>query len=73
MKILISCAMYESPVCQNISIKNGSYTMKIIKRSGKEVVFDRRKIVSAIERANTEVAEKYRLSGEQINRIDTCP
>ena len=70
MKILISCAMYESPVCQNISIKNGSYTMKIIKRSGKEVVFDRRKIVSAIERANTEVAEKYRLSGEQINRIE---
>ena len=44
--------------------------MKIIKRSGKEVVFDRRKIVSAIERANTEVAEKYRLSGEQINRIE---
>ncbi|HAE44220.1 MAG TPA: anaerobic ribonucleoside-triphosphate reductase [Lachnospiraceae bacterium] len=44
--------------------------MKIIKRSGIEVVFDGRKIVSAIERANTEVAEKYRLSGEQINRIE---
>ena len=32
--------------------------MKIIKRSGKEMVFDGRKIVAAIERANTEVAER---------------
>ncbi len=70
MKISISCALYERPVYHNISIKDGSYTMKIIKRSGIEVVFDGRKIVSAIERANTEVAEKYRLSGEQINRIE---
>ena len=70
MKISISCALYERPVYHNISIKDGSYTMKIIKRSGIEVAFDGRKIVSAIERANTEVAEKYRLSGEQINRIE---
>ena len=44
--------------------------MKIIKRSGKEMVFDGRKIVAAIERANTEVAEKLRLNGDQISYIE---
>ena len=44
--------------------------MKIIKRSGKEMVFDGRKIVAAIERANTEVSEKLRLNGDQISYIE---
>ena len=44
--------------------------MKIIKRSGKEMVFDGRKIVAAIERANTEVAERLRLNGDQISYIE---
>ncbi len=44
--------------------------MKIIKRSGKEMVFDGRKITAAIERANKEVSEKMRLSNSQIRDIE---
>ena len=44
--------------------------MKIIKRSGKEMIFDGRKITAAIERANKEVSEKMRLSKSQIKDIE---
>ncbi len=44
--------------------------MKIIKRSGKEMIFDGRKITAAIERANKEVSEKMRLSNSQIKDIE---
>lgn len=45
--------------------------MKIIKRSGSEVLFDREKIVLAIRKANNrqEVNEKERLTEAQINSI----
>ena len=43
--------------------------MKIIKRSGKEVVFDIDKIIVAITKANNEVSEAERLSEEQINEL----
>ncbi len=43
--------------------------MKIIKRSGAEVAFDRGKIVAAIEKANAQVSESKRLSESQINSI----
>ena len=43
--------------------------MKIIKRSGQEVVFDITKIVAAVEKANKEVLETERLSPEQIKEI----
>ncbi len=43
--------------------------MKIIKRSGAEVVFDRNKIAAAIEKANAQVDEPDRLSEKQINSI----
>ena len=43
--------------------------MKIIKRSGEEVVFDREKIVRAIEKANNLVEPQKRLSENQIHSI----
>ncbi len=43
--------------------------MKIIKRSGKEVVFDIEKIIVAIRKANNEVSETERLSEEQIQEL----
>ncbi|MBQ6565597.1 MAG: anaerobic ribonucleoside-triphosphate reductase, partial [Treponema sp.] len=43
--------------------------MNIIKRSGAEVLFDRRKIVRAIEKANVRVKESDRLSSAQIGSI----
>lgn len=43
--------------------------MKIIKRSGVEVDFDASKIDSAVSKANREVAENARLTGEQIKEI----
>ena len=43
--------------------------MNIIKRSGAEVLFDRRKIVRAIEKANVRVKESDRLSSSQIGSI----
>ena len=43
--------------------------MKIIKRSGKEDVFDRTKIIAAIGKANATVSENQRLSEEDIAAI----
>ncbi len=43
--------------------------MKIIKRSGEEVVFDRQKIVIAIGKANNTVTERDRLTEKQIESI----
>ena len=40
--------------------------MKIIKRSGTEVVFDIEKIVNAIRAANLEVEESSRLTDRQV-------
>ena len=36
--------------------------MKIIKRSGQEVEFDKEKIAAAIRKANKEVGERHRIS-----------
>ncbi len=43
--------------------------MKIIKRSGTEVIFDITKIIVAVNKANNSVAECDRLSQEQIREI----
>lgn len=44
--------------------------MNVIKRSGKEVIFDEEKILKAITKANESVDNvKYRLSANQINSI----
>ena len=43
--------------------------MKIIKRSGTEAVFDRNKIVAAVEKANNEVNARKRLTKAQIEEI----
>ncbi len=43
--------------------------MKIIKRSGSEMIFDGAKIVAAVEKANNEVIPKERLTDEQVHSI----
>ncbi len=43
--------------------------MKIIKRSGAEVVFDITKIITAVNKANNAVAESVRLTKSQIEQI----
>ncbi len=43
--------------------------MKIIKRSGSEMIFDGGKIVAAVEKANEEVIPKERLTDEQVHTI----
>ncbi|MBR2023611.1 MAG: hypothetical protein IJ996_03745, partial [Clostridia bacterium] len=43
--------------------------MKIIKRSGQEVVFDKSKIVEAIRKANNEVGENHRISEAALQAI----
>ena len=43
--------------------------MKIIKRDGSEVEFDRQKIVAAIQKANNSVEKEDRLTEEQIEEI----
>ena len=43
--------------------------MKIIKRNGAEVVFDREKISAAVKKANNVVQEDLRLTEEQIDEI----
>ena len=43
--------------------------MKLIKRNGSEVIFDREKISAAVTRANEAVDEKQRISPEDIENI----
>ena len=43
--------------------------MKIIKRSGQEVVFDKEKIVAAVRKANKEIVESERISEMEIVAI----
>ena len=43
--------------------------MKIIKRSGEEVIFDITKIIAAVHKANKEVETTHRLTTEQIQQI----
>ncbi len=47
----------------------GKWKMKVIKRDGTTVDFDRSKIVKAIEKANVAVDEKERVSEDQIEAI----
>ena len=44
--------------------------MKIIKRSGKEVIFNGDKIIAAIEKANNEVTDEKKLTAGQISDIE---
>ena len=43
--------------------------MKVIKRDGAIVDYDREKIRAAIQKANNEVSKKYRATDEEINEI----
>ena len=43
--------------------------MKIIKRNGSEAEFDSGKILNAIQKANINVEEKFRMTDLQIERI----
>ena len=43
--------------------------MKVIKRDGSTVEFDRSKIVKAIRKANEAVEPEHRISEEQIEQI----
>ena len=43
--------------------------MKVIKRDGTIVDYDREKIRAAIQKANNEVSKKYRATDEEINEI----
>jgi len=43
--------------------------LKIIKRSGSEMIFDGRKIIAAVEKANNEVIPAERMTDDQIQHI----
>ena len=43
--------------------------MKLIKRNGSEVIFDREKIIVAVTKANEAVNEKHRISPEDVENI----
>ncbi len=43
--------------------------MKIIKRDGSEMIFDRNKIAAAVAKANNSVDDRDRLTAEQIDRL----
>lgn len=46
--------------------------MKIIKRNGSEVEFDKEKIIAAISKANTSVEPDQRMADEQIESVVKC-
>ena len=43
--------------------------MKVIKRNGREVTYDRNKITLAIQKANAEVSAKEKITDEKIDSI----
>ena len=43
--------------------------MKLIKRNGSEVIFDREKIVAAVTKANEAISEEHRISEQDIDNI----
>ena len=43
--------------------------MKVIKRSGEEVEYNKQNIINAISRANTEVMDNEKLSNEDLEKI----
>ena len=53
------------------TVGGGVRTMKIIKRNGQEVIFDKEKIVEAIRKANKEVGELYQISEDAVQSIAT--
>lgn len=55
--------------CVYIISKRGSISMKIIKRSGSEDIFDLKKIEAAIRKANESVIDYEKLSEEKIQTI----
>jgi len=50
-------------------MKRGEWKMKIIKRNGAEEVFDRNKIIAAVEKANAATTDEKELCQWQINGI----
>ena len=52
-----------------MSKSEGKFEMKIIKRNGSEVTFDKEKMIKAISKANCAVAEESRMTEKQIERI----
>ena len=53
----------------SIKIQERKEKMKLIKRNGSEVIFDREKIYLAVKKANEAVDEKYRITDEDIENI----
>jgi ribonucleoside-triphosphate reductase len=51
------------------NLKERKEKMKLIKRNGSEVIFDREKITVAVTKANEAVDEKHRISQEDIENI----
>ena len=49
-----------------------SANMKVIKRDGSVVEYDRNKIVTAIQKANAEVSEEERLSQDRIEPLSAA-
>ena len=52
-----------------LSLLKKGKTMKLIKRNGSEVIFDREKISIAVAKANEAVDEQYRISNEDVENI----
>ena len=51
------------------NIGKGSYKMKVIKRDGREVLYDRNKIILAIQKANNEVPPREQVTEDKIENI----
>jgi ribonucleoside-triphosphate reductase len=70
--VFASCILLRNPRdgFETGNQEKGDLSVKIIKRSGEEAVFDGNKIIAAITKANHEVTEDKRLTEEQIRQIE---
>lgn len=58
-----------SPVGGHATYYEGDFLMKVVKRDGKTVDFDRTKIIVALQKANAAVEEEERINDTQIEEI----
>lgn len=58
-----------SPVGGSATYYEGDFLMKVVKRDGKTVDFDRTKIIVALQKANAAVEEEERINDTQIEEI----
>lgn len=69
MIVAIATDFYKEHIYNDDSFNKGGRMMKVIKRDGRAVEYERKKIELAIEKANNEVRGREKATKEEIKNI----